>query len=130
MSLLQIVVVYAATLALAFGAARHRIEIADAGARFPGLHYSKYVLGAFLGVTIIFVLVLLANAAGCTDGSRDQHGYLALSEDCRGTRRWYPILTDWQSGIGAFIGLLGLAWSTLLKALMDKAAEGEAAKDG
>ncbi len=124
MTFWTLLLLYAVSLAGAFALARARLAYADAGARYPALHTAKYLLGSFLAVTIALIIFLLASAAACTEGARSE-GTLIIKDACSATRRWYAVLTDWQSGIGAFVGLLGLAWSTLLNALMEKSDKTE-----
>ena len=94
------------------------LKTARIGGQYPAQHLAKYGIGGFLITTVSLVMVLLFSAVSCTDGTRTED-QLTL-DGCAQTQKWYAVLTDWQSGLGAFIGLLGLAWSSLISGLMNQ----------
>ncbi len=116
---------YGVCLIVAGAQGFRRLAYADAGAKYPLLHMAKYVLGTFLAVSVMLIIWLLSSAAQCAEGARTPEGNLEFGDNCAHTRNWYAVLTDWQSGVGALIGLLGLAWTTLLNALMEKSNKAE-----
>jgi hypothetical protein len=72
--------------------------------------------GCVLVAGLGFIGVVLVLASRCIDPSTSTKDVLALGQCEPWVQSWYMILRDWQTGIGATIGLLGVAWSTFYKA--------------
>jgi hypothetical protein len=72
--------------------------------------------GAVLALALGLVLMVVVMAANCVDPAGSTKDALNLKQCSGWVQRWYLILRDWQTGIGAAIGLLGVAWSTFYKA--------------
>lgn len=69
----------------------------------------KMMVSWLLFIVISLLVVLLLMTANCAEGKID--GTLDLVA-CSGTiRTWYAVLSPWQGGLGAGIGLLGVAWA-------------------
>jgi hypothetical protein len=69
-------------------------------------------LAAVLICFILFILSVLIAVSTCAAPAAT--GTTSVVAACTGApQRWYLVLHDWQAGIGATIGLLGVAWSTI-----------------
>jgi hypothetical protein len=71
------------------------------------------------GFVLFFLLAgigyVLMQASLCVDPARSTRDVIALDRCSAWVQSWYLILRDWQTGIGATVGLLGVAWSTFYK---------------
>jgi hypothetical protein len=76
--------------------------------------------GTVLFVLLVFIGCVLLQAARCVDPASSTKDAIALGQCSARIQRWYLVLHDWQTGIGAAIGLLGVAWSTFYKAATSK----------
>ncbi len=113
------VVLAAVALWTAFGAfwglrvARH----ADGGHFFAprtSAAIGRWAAGYFLFAVIVLISVVLIRTGGCA--AADGSGAMNLEGCSAGLRGWFSVLTAWQGGIGAAIGLLGLAWAAAYRA--------------
>ena len=75
--------------------------------------------GIVLFLLLVFIGAVLGLAAYCIDPAKTTQDELKFGA-CPYTLSLYWILRDWQTGIGAAIGLLGVAWSTFYKATLGK----------
>ncbi|WP_342362600.1 hypothetical protein [Terrarubrum flagellatum] len=104
----------------------NKIEIATSTAPSTATAVSPFVRVGYWGWGIVLVLLLgfiacvLLDAASCVDPAKTTKDMLALGGCSAWTQRWYLVLRDWQSGLGAAIGLLGIAWSTFFNSASSK----------
>ncbi|MGV6849522.1 MAG: hypothetical protein ACWA5A_14205 [Marinibacterium sp.] len=87
-----------------------------------GGHIGVWAWGAFLVMFLFWLLVLLASAVnyGLETTNTGVKDCAPKTPTCDLVRRWYVVMTDWQSGIGATIGLLGVAWGAFFKSVYGK----------
>jgi hypothetical protein len=91
------------------------------GIAVPGIHVAKHAVGAgFMGIFLL-VVYTLGRSATCISG-RDNEGNLAFDLSRSGcTTELYGgflVLTEWQNGLGAALGILGVGYAALLAAIM------------
>ena len=79
----------------------------------PRLGY--WIWGSVLTGGLLFIGYVLWAASDCIDPAASTKDTVALGSCHPWVQRWYLVLRDWQTGIGAAIGLLGIAWSTFYK---------------
>jgi hypothetical protein len=79
-----------------------------------------WIWGTVLVVGLGLILLILIRAAHCVDPAKSQKDFVDLSACSPSLGRWYLVLRDWQTGIGAAIGLLGVAWSTFYNSARPK----------
>ena len=90
----------------------------------PGLHAGHFSTGAILIVTFVLVTWAVASVATCAveavpagpAPSASSSRALARGSCSPDLWHWYLALRDWQTGIGAGFGLLGVAWAAQLAA--------------
>jgi hypothetical protein len=68
--------------------------------------------GAALAGLIFFLANVLVAARSCVVLPDSDLPQSSLRDCPPLVQGWYVVLHDWQTGIGATIGLLGVAWST------------------
>ncbi len=81
-----------------------------------------WVGGAALLYVIAYLVSLLAAVAPCmtpATGSETDWTVSATCKEAEDYARLYALLTPWQTGIGAGIGLLGVAWSTMYRSVYE-----------
>jgi hypothetical protein len=78
------------------------------------VNMGHWTMGLVLVTLFSLVTLLLSSAAMCVNRTSVQ--IVDLSGCSDEVARWYIVTQDWQSAIGAGVGLLGLAWATHLKA--------------
>jgi hypothetical protein len=71
--------------------------------------------GTVLAALLFFIGYILVRTSLCVDPAASTKDVIAIGQCQRWVQRWYLVLRDWQTGIGAAIGLLGVAWSTFYK---------------
>lgn len=91
------------------------------GRAHPGMHIAKHGIGACFAAVFLLVANVLTRSAKCAS-TRDAHGNTVFDFQREGCTTdlygSYLVLTDWQQGIGAVLGLLGVGYAALLAALM------------
>ena len=83
--------------------------------RARALFAGVWVWGGLLIYLLLGFVVLLGIAVSCGFSSGPP------STCHREIEPVYEVLTEWQSGVGALIGLLGLAWANFFKVAHDSA---------
>lgn len=73
-----------------------------------------WIMGLVLVTLFALITLLISSAAMCV--ARTSTQIIDLSGCSDEVARWYIVTQDWQSGIGAGVGLLGVAWATHLRA--------------
>jgi hypothetical protein len=71
--------------------------------------------GIVLVLILVFIGCVLFRVSLCVDAAESTKDVIALDDCPPWVQNWYLVLRDWQTGIGAAIGLLGVAWSTFYK---------------
>ena len=93
------------------------------GKAHPGIHVAKHGIGACFMAIFLLVAFVLTKSAQCTSG-RDDLGFVVFDFSRIGCSKHlygaYVVLTDWQSGIGAILALLGVGYAAILAALMSE----------
>ncbi|MEM8823939.1 MAG: hypothetical protein AAGF30_10055 [Pseudomonadota bacterium] len=79
--------------------------------------------GVLLACIVGFLATLLVQASECVVSMTNSENLKValLDPDCKEQQivRLYSALQPWQTGIGATIGLLGLAWSTMYRSVYE-----------
>ncbi|MEM1273197.1 MAG: hypothetical protein AAGF88_05225 [Pseudomonadota bacterium] len=114
----HLVAIYGASVAFmsALGAIVARSRATDIG-----MSAALFATGTILIVTFILVTWTVASVAICgreaaSSNSGGSNWGLARGTCDRGIWQWYLALRDWQTGIGAGVALLGVAWAAQLAA--------------
>ncbi|MEM6566067.1 MAG: hypothetical protein AAF665_16560 [Pseudomonadota bacterium] len=76
--------------------------------------------GALLAAFLFQLGALLSLHAKCEIDMPTQHSDPTAFELCESVDIWFILVTQWQTGIGATIGLLGVAWSTFYNSIRGK----------
>ncbi|MEM9060760.1 MAG: hypothetical protein AAGD13_09905 [Pseudomonadota bacterium] len=76
--------------------------------------------GSFIILGMAFVITVFGAGASCV--SQETTSGNKMWNSCPETiGRWNIVLEDWQSAIGAILGLFGVAWSTYYKTVYGRA---------
>jgi hypothetical protein len=89
-----------------------------------------WAMGLTLLAGIVYLMGVFAVAQSCLDPAALKAGAFpfqtahvmpveACATDREGYLKLYAVLSPWQAGIGAGIGLLGLAWATLYRSVYE-----------
>ncbi len=74
--------------------------------------------GSFIILAMMFMAVVIGGSATCV-GLNDE-GEKTLAGCSDQIRRWNLTLEDWQSAVGALLGLFGVAWSAYYRTVHGK----------
>ncbi|MEM9013391.1 MAG: hypothetical protein AAGE18_19395 [Pseudomonadota bacterium] len=75
-----------------------------------------WMWGSFLILAVVFIGAIFLAAANCGQLNADGDA-LSLTPCDQPIQGWYGVLKDWQTAVGAILGLFGIAWTSFFRSI-------------